>query len=100
MDEQKEIKAEQSTKDINAGSESKTDKETQKLNAENERLEKAVEKRKELIQKNKELMADKAVSGETEGGRQPVKPAKLTDTEYAEALERGEVNPLKEDGFI
>lgn len=29
-----------------------------------------------------------------------IKPKKLTDTEYAEALEKGKVNPLKEDGFI
>jgi len=30
----------------------------------------------------------------------PVKPKKLTDREYAQALDRGEVNPLKEDKFV
>ena len=30
----------------------------------------------------------------------PEPPKKLSDTEYAEALQRGEVNPLKEDGLI
>ncbi len=30
----------------------------------------------------------------------PVKPKVLTAREYAEALERGEVNPMREDGLI
>lgn len=29
----------------------------------------------------------------------PVVPTKKTDAEYAQALMRGEVNPMKEDGF-
>ena len=57
--------------------------------------------REEALQDRKEaLTARKAVGGEAEGGQETPKPKKLTDTEYAEALERGEVNPLKDDGFL
>ena len=40
------------------------------------------------------------LGGHTDAGAIPPKKKVLTDTEYAEALERGEVNPLKEDGLI
>lgn len=100
MDEEKEIKEEPAVTDTDEGSESETDKQTAKLSAENERLEKQVKKREELIARNKAAIATKELGGVTEAGTKPPEKKKMTDTEYAEALQRGEVNPLKEDGFI
>lgn len=61
----------------------------------------AVEKRtEELVERAEALKAEGMVSGTSEAGDKPPEKKKLTDQEYAEALERGEVNPLKEDGFI
>ena len=65
-----------------------------------ERMEKANEKHEELLEIQKDDAAVKALGGRAEAGTEPEKPKKLTDTEYAEALQRGEVNPLKEDGLI
>ena len=71
-----------------------------KANASAERLEKATAEQKKENDRTEKLAADKAFGGSSEGGQQIEKPKKLSDTEYAEALERGEVNPLKEDGVI
>ena len=65
-----------------------------------EEREKLIAKEEELQKREEELTAKRALGGRSEAGMEPVKPKVLTDTEYAEALERGEVNPLKEDGFI
>jgi hypothetical protein len=40
------------------------------------------------------------LGGQADAGTATEKPKKLTDTEYAEALQRGEVNPLAEDGIF
>ena len=40
------------------------------------------------------------LSGSSGGNIVKEEKKEMTDTEYAEALERGEVNPLKEDGII
>ena len=65
-----------------------------------ERLEAANAKNEELISRQEELAARAKLEGKSEAGSVPEKPKELTDTEYAEALQRGEVNPLKEDGFL
>jgi hypothetical protein len=96
MDEKKQTEQEPETPadDKEDGDKSELAKETDAANAAAERMEKATE----------ELNAAEArrrLGGTAEAGAQPKpKPAKLTDTEYAEALEKGEVNPLKEDGLI
>lgn len=74
-----------------AKSVAETQKETEELKAKNlEREEKLLER--------KEALND--LGGGSAGGTKPEAPKEMTDTEYAEALERGEVNPLKEDGFL
>lgn len=66
---------------------------------ENDRKEKLLEEEKALQDRKEKLHAEQMVGGKASmSAEEP--PKKLTDTEYAEALERGEVNPLKEDGFI
>jgi len=61
------------------------------LRAENDRKER-------LLAEERQLEAEKTLGGRS-GLSASVKPKVLTDTEYAEALERGEVDPLKADGF-
>ncbi len=65
-----------------------------------ERLEKAVEAQRVENDRQEELYAKQKLGGMSSAGQVAEKPKKMTDTEYSEALERGEVNPLKEDGFI
>lgn len=65
-----------------------------------EEMKKENARREELLKKETELEAKRVFSGQAEAGAVAEKPARLTDTEYAEALERGEVNPLAEDGLI
>lgn len=62
------------------------------MKAENDRMEKNI-----LAQQ--ELKATDMLSGSANAGQAPVKKEKLNDMAYAEAMERGEVDPFKEDGF-
>ena len=57
----------------------------EELKAENERQEK--------------IRAENLLGSSAGGHVEPVKAKPLTDVEYSEALERGEVNPMKEDGI-
>ena len=57
-------------------------------------------RREAIMDREESLHARKLVGGIAEAGQVAEKPKVLSDTEYAEALERGEVNPLKEDGII
>ena len=66
---------------------------------ENDRKAKLLEEENKLQDRKEKLHAEEMVGGRA-GLSAPEKPKRLTDTEYAEALQRGEVNPLKEDGFI
>ncbi len=67
------------------------------IKLENDRRERMLEEENKVLDRKEALQA---LGGQSPAGTKPKKPEKLTDTEYAEALERGEVNPLKEDGFI
>ena len=66
----------------------------------NKKKEELLEREEKLLDRKEKLAAEELVGGRAEAGQPAEKPKELTDTEYAEALERGEVNPLKEDGFI
>jgi hypothetical protein len=61
-------------------------------------LRKANQEKKELLDREEKLQAEKELGGKS-GMSAPVKPKKLTDEEYSEAVDRGEVNPLEEDGI-
>lgn len=63
-----------------------------------ERLEAANKKQEELLTRTEELYAKQLLGGRSVAGQTQVEE-KLTDTQYAEALQRGEVNPMREDGF-
>ena len=73
-------------------------KETAKeIKEQNDRKEKLIEAENKILDRKEAL---NALGGGSPAGTKSDKPKKLTDTEYAEALEKGKVNPLKEDGLI
>lgn len=54
---------------------------------------------RKLQERQAEILAEERLSGRSMAGFiQQDKP--LTDEEYAKKVEKGEANPLKEDGFI
>ena len=103
MDEDKtedKTEEEPTTEDSGEGDKPKSTAPIDDANEAAERLEQANKKKETLLDREEALMVQARLSGRAEAGTVPEKPKKLTDTEYAEALERGEVNPLKEDGLI
>ena len=98
---EKEAEEEESaTVDTGKGNKYETTPVIERAREERERMEKATEAQKLENDRSEQIMAKSALGGETSGRPQEEKPKELTDTEYAEALERGEVNPLKEDGLV
>ena len=65
-----------------------------------ERMEKATEGLKAENDRQEEIRAKSLLAGQAEAGQVEPKPVRLTDSEYCDALLKGEVDPLKEDGFI
>jgi hypothetical protein len=64
----------------------------ERLKAENDRTE-AIAKRMEAAK------IQSTLGGHSEAGQEPIPKKKLTDEEYAEAVLKGEVNPLIDDGY-
>ena len=62
-------------------------------------LEETLKKKEELLDREEKLLAEKALGGDTDAGQLPKKPEPLSNKEYAKKVERGEVNPLVDDGF-
>jgi len=65
-----------------------------------ERMERANKQMEENLTRQEQIIASNRLGGTTDAGLIAESPKILTDTEYAEALERGEVNSLKEDGIF
>lgn len=70
----------------------RAEKAATKMEEQNNRFE-------ELLQRQEKAKAEDMLSGRTEAGTPQDKPKPITDEEYAAKLARGEVDPLKEDGF-
>ena len=49
--------------------------------------------------RKEKLHAEQMVGGKAGMSSPPPKPKDLTDEEYAEAVDRGEADPLKDDGI-
>lgn len=64
------------------------------------REEDLIEKEEAIMQRKEDLKEKKQLGGNSEAGQITPKKEPLSPEEYSEALERGEVNPLKEDGYI
>ena len=94
MENKKEAKEEVKEEDPKKALIREMEEQRAKLALENDRLERNMIKAEEY--KNFQTLG-----GVTDAGQStPKKPARLTDVEYSQALLRGEVNPLKEDGII
>jgi len=101
MDEQKsQAKEEQPAEDTGEGDKFQSTPVINSANKAAERLEQANRKQEELLKKQEELMARQALGGRSAAGEGKEEKKEMTEKEYAKALQRGEVNPLKEDGFI
>lgn len=66
---------------------------------ERKRMEATAERMEAAATRLEALDVRRALGGSSEAGRAPVKEKRKTDEEYADAYERGEVDPFKEDGL-
>lgn len=64
------------------------------------RLEEANKKKEELLDREEKLKVKDVLGGSSDAGSVPEKPKELTAEEYAEKIDKGEANPLKDDGYI
>ena len=71
----------------------------EKANEAAERLEEANKKHEELLSRQEALQVENTLAGKAEAG-EPQKKEKLDDREYANAVEKGEADPFKEDGYV
>ena len=72
--------------------------ELDKLKANNDELEKELVKGRELKAEAQKLEAEKMVGGKADAGQEKVEE-KISDSDYADKLMKGEANPLEEDGI-
>ena len=100
MENQKEEEKQGTVEDTDEGDKHTSTPVIDAANKAAERLEKANEEQKEILKKQEMLMAKNALGGKSEAGDTPQKKKELTPEEYSDAVLRGEVNPLKDDGFI
>ncbi len=66
---------------------------------ENDRTEKLVAELKAVNAETAKLQARAAIGGRAEAGIPTPKAIPLSDAEYADKVEKGEVNPFAEDGL-
>ena len=107
MDDKEEIKTDKEEGDNIAGASGDTPEVPDQIVAANsaaERLEKANEETARLEKEKVEGEARRRLGGNTEGAvvaqKEPEKSEDEKANEYADKLEKGEVNPMKDDGFI
>lgn len=104
MDEEKpkeeEERKEETASDTKEGDKPETTPLIRQANEAAERLEQANKEKEKLLAREEEIEAKRTLGGKSEAGVQQEKPKPLSDVEYSKALQRGEVDPLAEDGFI
>jgi hypothetical protein len=95
-----EEKPEESTEDKDKGSKSTTTPLIDIANAAAKRMEEANKETGRLMELQAERDARIALGGGTTSGQESPKEEKETDEEYAARFEKGEANPLKDDGAL
>jgi len=104
MDEEKqtqEVKPDSTTEENSgAGDKYETTPIIERAREERERMEAANKKKEELLDREEKLQAKSILGGKSEGKAQEEVKKEKTPQEYAEAYERGEVDPFKEDGYV
>lgn len=99
-EETQDIEGKEGTvKNNDAGNKYETTPIIERTREEREKLDASIAAQKVENDRAEAIMAKRALGGQSEAGIVPEKPKKMTDVEYAEALVRGEVDPLKEDGL-
>ncbi len=63
------------------------------------RREEASKVELEILARKEKLATDALLAGTSGGKVEPTPPEKISDEEYADKLQRGEVDPLGEDGI-
>ena len=93
MEEEKkeEVKAEVKTEEPTLLD--KAEQAALRMKEENDRFE-------QLLIRQEKAKVKETFQGTSQGRVEPEPPKQLTAIEYAKALDRGEVNPLKDDGLI
>lgn len=99
-EEEKQEAPEEEAKAEEAEEEASSDDRLDEANKTVERMDAANKKHEDLLKVQQKMAVNQRLSGTSEAGAEAIKPKKLGDTEYAEALERGEVNPLEDDKII
>ena len=66
---------------------------------ENDRTERLIEEQKAVNEETARLQVRKSLGGRAEAGIPTPKVKPLSDAEYADKVEKGEVNPFAEDGL-
>ena len=101
-----EVTEEATTSDADEGSEPAQPQSIVDANAAAERMEKATAESKKENDRSEAAEVRRKLGGSSEAGSGPVKPKEDVRTEdekasdYVTELKKGNVNPLKEDGFI
>lgn len=90
---------ENATQDNGAGNNTQTTPVIEEANLAAERMERAAASLKEQSDRLETLQVHTALGGRSEAGAQPVKEEPISDIEFAQKVARGEINPLREDGF-
>ena len=94
-------KAKEATEDDNdKGDKYETTPVIERARQEREKMDASTAAQKIENDRTEAIMAKRALGGETEAGQGQMKPVKKSDDEYANEFMKGEVNPLKDDGFI
>ena len=88
------------SKDTGDGDKPKTPQSIVDANLAAKRLEEANKKHAENLDRQEDMIARKILAGTTEGGSATEQPKKLDDKEYFDAMNKGDVNPFKDDGYV
>lgn len=91
---------EATTENAGAGSQPTTTPIIEEANNAAERMERAAASLKEQSDRLEKIEAHRALGGRAEAGAQPLVEEPISDIEFAQRVARGEINPLKADGFI
>lgn len=96
MEERKETVKEE----VKEEAKSETTPLIEQANATAERIEAANKKQEELLNRQEEILARQALGGRSDAGETAQEKTVITPQEIAQKVLKGEINPLKEDGFI
>lgn len=101
MDEEikkpKEEKQKDTESDSDKGNKYETTPLIERARVEREKLDEANKKKEELLNREEAIMSRKELGGGSEAGQAHVEK-KETDEEYVARFQKGEANPLEDDG--